>query len=58
MAKKKVSSIDFPYSELEFTKPADALIEAVKQHLVRIQGEKPVKDVVLAICNLVLENRK
>lgn len=48
----------FPFSELEFTKPADTLIEAIEQYLVRIEGEKPTRSKVLKLCNQVLEARK
>lgn len=55
MAKKKFS--DFPYAELEFTSPADQLIQLVEQYFVRIKGEKLSRKEVLEYCKLVLENR-
>lgn len=56
MAKTKRN--DFPYAELEFTKPADTLKEAVYQWIFRTTGEKPTHKEILDICNLILENRR
>lgn len=49
---------DFPYSELEFTKPADTLIEAVEQLIIRTTGEKPTWNEIMKHCKKVLEARK
>lgn len=49
---------DFPYAELEFTKPADALIQAVEQWIIRTTGEKPTWKQLIKISTKVLEERK
>lgn len=56
MSKKKLPQ--FPHSELEFTKPADQLINIVQQYHVRLYGEKADWQTVLAMCNKILEERK
>lgn len=43
--------------ELEYSKPADRLIEAIEQNLTRT-GEEVSKEKVLFIANKVLESRK
>lgn len=58
MAKKKETYPDFPYAELEFTRPADNLIQMIEQFIIRHTGDKPTRSAVLELCNRVLENRK
>lgn len=48
---------ELPYSEVEFTSPADQLINLIEQYYVRLYGEKPTRKEVLEMCNKVLENR-
>ena len=54
----KVKIPDFPHSEKEFTQPADKLITLIEEYYIRLYGEKPDHQTVLAMCNKVLENRR
>lgn len=44
-------------NEKEFNKPADELLEAVRQYLTR-SGQKVDKKTILKVANAILENRK
>ena len=56
MTKKKLK--DFPYSEKEFTAPADELINIVTQYHFRLHGDKPSWKEVMEMCKVILEERK
>lgn len=46
-----------PYNDLEFTKSADQLIEAIRQQLVRIDGVEPTASRVHKIAVEIIDGR-
>lgn len=45
------------YNDLEFSKPADTLVEAIKQQLVRIDGVEPVASRIKEIAYQIIDRR-
>lgn len=45
------------YEDLEFTKPADTLVEAIKQQLKRVDGVEPVASRVKEIAYQIIDRR-
>lgn len=59
MARKITPKIESQeaFGNIQFTKPADQLIEAIKQHSERIRGEVASKEYVEQTINQIVESR-
>lgn len=53
-----VVSLPDVFKDSEFTKPADRLLEAIRQYYEKIEGRNVEKSEQLEIANKILENRK
>lgn len=58
VAVKEEPTVDDTFvGELEFSQPADVLIQAIEQRITRRDGVEPDRATVLAIANQILESR-
>lgn len=54
---KKVEELNEAFKDVEFSKPADRLVEAVRQYYVRIKGVQPSRELLVKEACKIIEGR-